>query len=154
MTWKEDAEKDGPSNAERIPDGPHEVTVTKIIFGKKDGPAFTSKAGDPQIMLILSDKQGREVSDFHTLSLKARWTLAKLLSASGANIELMDEHGVDIKQFAESDFAEKQLMGRRFTAQVEWKENNGKKFADITPLKDPVGAEEPVAAMSNEDTPF
>ena len=63
-----------------------ELEVVRVIFGKKGGAAFTSKNGDPQIMVIFADADKNEAGEMFTLSDRAGWKLAQVLRAAGANL--------------------------------------------------------------------
>jgi hypothetical protein len=132
--WNKAADENAQS--ERVPAGRHRLKVGKIIFGKKDGTKFSSQAGDPQILLVFSDNQDRETSQMFTLSDAAGWTMARLLKAAGANVERMTKDGVTPQRFADETFANAQLLGRDFEADVVYeKGKDGKDYARVTPLR-------------------
>lgn len=137
-SWVESLKSEGGEKAEKIPSGQHAVEITDIVFGSKKGGAFASKAGDPQIMLIFSDSQGREAAQMVTLSEKAKFVLAKILEAGGADLRKMDEKGITPQKFAEERFATINLKGKKFTADVQWETaENGKEYSTVTPLRKP-----------------
>jgi len=111
--------KPDEGNAERLPvDIENEVTVTGLRFGNKNGP-YRSTAGDPRIMLILADDEGRECATMVTLSEKAAWVLKSILSSAGVNLQKMVEHGVEPEHFANEEFAKANLIGRRLKIRVK-----------------------------------
>ena len=133
--WENNADKEGGSQAERLPDGIHDVKITRVVFGKKDGPAFASRSGDPQIMIIYTDAEGREAGSMVTLSPKAGWVLAKILRAAGANLSKMTSNGVKPADFAAEEFATVNLVGRELRVNVEWTMvPNGKDYVDVMPV--------------------
>jgi hypothetical protein len=122
--------------AERIPAGVHDVEIRRVLFGSKKGGAFRSQGGDPQIMLIFADRQGRETPQMVTLSEKAGWVLARLLSAAGADMQRMKADGVLPRDFANQEFARANLVGRRVRAEVKYKQAaDGKEYADLVPIR-------------------
>jgi len=130
--WVQAAQGKSGGDAPRIPPGEHQVKVTKVVFANGDGVQFQSKAGDPQILIVLQDAQGREATDFLTLSDKAGWKLARLLGAAGANLARMNQAGVTPQRFADEAFATKNLVGRQLLVQVAYEE--GSNYATVTPL--------------------
>jgi hypothetical protein len=122
--------------AERIPAGVHDVAIKRLLSGSKKGGAFRSRDGDPQIMLIFADGEGREASQMVTLSEKAGWVLARLLSAAGADMARMKADGVLPHDFANQEFARANLVGRRLRVDLRYKAgNDGKEYADVTPVR-------------------
>lgn len=157
--WKTESEKSATAVSEKLPAGTHEVTIVRILHGKKDGTRFAAKDGSPQIMLIFADEDGREVSLMVTLSDKAAWMLAKILKAVGANVEKMTERGITPDRFEDETFAEKNLVGRQLTIEVTYREYQGKQYANVTPvMEQPAGGFDPEAdlkaAIANDDIPF
>jgi len=146
--WRENGSQDAPPRAELVPAGRHWLTISRIVYGSKaDGP-FQSKAGDPQIMLILADDDGRECSLMVTLSTRAGWVLAKILLAAGADVDRMTADGVKPVDFANPAFAELQLVQtpRRLFAEVDWVQQGGKDYPVVTPIR-----RDAVAAMGEMD---
>jgi len=132
---------DGPANAEKIAGGTHDLRIGRVVYGAKDKPAFTSRAGDPQIMLIWEDREAREAVQMLTLSKKAGWVLAKILkhaTRDGAALPLdrMTADGVEPSTFADPNFADANLIGLQMRALVTWSAGkDGKDYADIEPLR-------------------
>jgi hypothetical protein len=134
--WEKASTQEGSDYAERIPSGVHDVQIKRLLFGSKKGGAFKSRDGDPQIMLIFSDLEGREASQMVTLLDKAGWVLARLLSAAGADMARMKADGVLPRDFANQEFARANLVGRRVRAEVKYKRGgDGKEYADVTPIR-------------------
>ena len=152
--WEQEASKEGGDYAERIPAGVHDVEITRVLFGSKGGGVFQSRAGDPQIMLILADREGREAAQMVTLSQKAAWALARLLSAAGANLTRMKADGVEPKDFADEGFATANLVGRRLRIDLKYKAGgDGKEYADVTPIRrQPQVAE--TSGIDPEEVPY
>ena len=100
--WTTEAESES-IQSEKLPKGRHRVRISKIKFGDRNGELFNSKNGDPQILLIYADREAREASQMITLSPKAAWTLAKLMSACDPpiNLKRMEEDGVEPHHFAD-----------------------------------------------------
>ena len=134
--WEKASTQEGGDYAERIPSGVHDVEIKRLLFGSKKGGAFKSRDGDPQIMLIFADGDGREASQMVTLSDKAGWVLARLLSAAGADMKRMKADGVLPCDFANQEFARANLVGRRLRVDLKYKAgNDGKEYADVTPVR-------------------
>lgn len=112
FSWTEKSEQEGPVYAEKLPDGQHRVTITRLIFGTRDGQPFQSKSGDSQIMLIFADDQAREVSQMITLNDRAGWVLARILGRCDppANLARMEADGVLPAHFADQNFAENNFL--------------------------------------------
>ena len=150
--WEKAANKEGGEYAERMPEGVHDVEVKRLLFGSKKGGAFRSRDGDPQIMVIFADREGREAAQMVTLSEKAGWVLARLLSAAGADMARMKGDGVLPKDFAHEDFARANLVGRRLRVEVEYKRGgDGKEYPDVTPVRTRPAAAPPPAAEDDLD---
>ena len=148
--WEGAANSEGPVQAPKVPAGQTELTVCKIVFGKGTAPFVTSK-GDPYILVVFNDAQGRECAANFTLSDAAGWVLAKMLSASGANMQRMKAAGVTPQNFADEAFATKQLMGRKFLAQVDY---DAKGYAVVTPIKKEAAAALSPPMTDAETIPF
>ncbi len=150
--WTGNAEKKGGGSAPKIPPGAGiDLKIVKVVFGSKAGGKFESKNGDPQIMVIFADNVDREAPEMVTLSDKAAWKLAQILSAAGANLERMKAAGITPDKFADEQFATANLVGRKLKGDVEWDDTG--KYATITPLRpEPAGASTPAA--KGDDIPF
>jgi hypothetical protein len=134
--WEKASTQAASDYAERIPAGTHDVEIRRVLFGSKKGGAFKSRDGDQQIMLIFADGEGREASQMVTLSDKAGWVLARLLSAAGADMKRMKADGVLPRDFANQEFARANLVGRRLRVDLKYKAgNDGKEYADVTPVR-------------------
>ena len=135
--WNEKASEDGGGDfAERLPTGMHQVHIVKVVHGGKNG-TFESSKGDPQILIIFADQEAREAAQFVTLSDKAGWVLARILKECDppANMSKMTEAGITPESFADPEFAETNLVGRKLAINVEWKKSqNGKDYSDIVPV--------------------
>jgi hypothetical protein len=135
--WTEASTAEGAEHSERLPSGIHTVTITRIIHNGKNGP-FESKNGDPQILVVFSDDQAREATQMITLSQKAGWVLAKLMTNFDPpmNLTKMTEAGVTPDSFASPDFAETNLVGRKLAIKVEWEASakGDKEYSNITPM--------------------
>ncbi len=145
--WQAEADREGPAKAEQMPAGTHDVELVRVVFGGK-GRRFQSNKGDPQIMCIFADAENREAAQMYTCSEKAGWMLAKLLSAAGANVQRMTASGVKPEDFADQDFAEKNLVGRKLRVQVSW---DSKGYASVTPVRKEAVAD---ATANDDDIPF
>jgi hypothetical protein len=174
FSWKTEADREAPQNAPRLKPGAQQLEVVKLVFGKKgqNGSApqpFKSDKGHPQIMCVYSDGQGREGTEMFTLSDEAGWKLAKLLAAAGANVQKMDQANITPANFADERFANANLVGRKFTAEVQYKPGKGqnadKEYLNVLPImpqpngaaRQPVGAGAPAfnpESNLEEEAPF
>jgi len=154
--WEKEADREGGEQSERLPSGIHDVEITRVVFGSKQGGVFTSKSGDPQIMLIFADSEGREASLMVTLSRKAGWVLAKVLRAAGLRMSQMTADGVEPKDFASEQFATANLVGRRLRIDVKWfkSERDGKEYADVMPVATGANYSQPAETTSADDIPI
>lgn len=163
--WRAEANKEG-TQTEKLPDGTWQVEIVKVIHGKKDGPKFESKGGDRQIMVVFADANEREIGCMYTLSGKAGWALAKLLDAASLNLDKMSAAGITPERFADEEFANKNLIGRKLVIEVKT-EKPGDKYPRINPVKEqptgqPVGAGaganskgfDPTGDLKEDEIPF
>ena len=156
MGWTQEAEKQAPDNAEKLKNGIHEIEIFKIVYGRRDGTKFFSKNNDPQILVLMRDKDGGECSAFLTLSDKAMFKLARLLKYIGANLKQMEQEGVKITDYADPAFCDANLIGRRLQIEVT---DDDKSYPEVNfygpsdTLAEPTEPAEP-AAKSTEDIPF
>jgi hypothetical protein len=137
--WQRKSEE--AAQAARLPLGEHRVRVAKLVFGNDNGP-FTSKGGDPQVMVVFADREDREASMYLTLSEKAGWVLAKLLGCFDppANLAQMEQDGVVPLHFADQEFAEENLLNRELWVQVTTeKGQDGKDYPRVNPFKKTTG---------------
>lgn len=132
--WNEESNREGKPQAEKIPDGVHDLTVKKIVYGSK-AKDFRSKSGDTQMMVVFVDAEGCEAAQMYTLSQKAAWTLARLLGACGLDLARMKAEGVEPVNFSDPDFAETNLLNRTLRAEVKWVEKGGKVHSEVTPIR-------------------
>ena len=151
--WEAEAEGNGASA--KIPVGVCEVEGVRVITGSAKGD-FKSKAGDPQIMLIVQDEEGGEASVMFTLSDKASWVLARWLSRCGVDLKDMAAQGIEPKHFANQGIAEKFLVGVRTWARIE--PDRDPKYTRVTPIKEEEAIGNVPAAKDDgpdlKDSPF
>lgn len=103
MGFDWEAEANGEGGGEKIPNGIHRVTGSKVVMGK--GPK------GPWVLLVVEDDQQREASCVFTLTEKASWTLARWLSRCGADLKALKADGIEPKHFVNEAIAEKYLVG-------------------------------------------
>lgn len=129
--WNKASEQ---SAAAKMGPGVHAVRVSKIVTGGKSGP-FKSKSGDPQIMVVYESEDNAEASEMLTLSEKAGWTLARLLSRVGVDLDAMERDGIEPRHFAQKEMAESHLLGKSLWIRVEHEVDEGGKLrVRATPL--------------------
>jgi hypothetical protein len=136
-------------NAEKMHPGYHYARVDRVIMGKKSG-AFKSRNGDPQIMVIFNDDlDGGEASTMLTLSDKAAWTVARLLSRLGVDLEQMKRDNVEPRHFANEKLAQSYFVGKSCWIKVE---PDGE-YQKVTPLKNEEVPEEFTKSKELVDDP-
>lgn len=131
MSYDWSGEAEGQGAADKIPHGVCRVEGQRVITGSAKGD-FRSKAGDPQVMLIVADDNGAEASIMFTLSDKASWVLARWLSRCGVDLKAMQAEGIEPKHFANQGIAEKYLCGVGTWARIE--PDRDPKYTRVTPL--------------------
>lgn len=140
VDWASDEE--GGGYADRLPPGEHQVTIKRVVYENGEGHKFASKGGDPQILLVLADTDGREAITMLTLSDKAAWTIMRLLSACGyskKDREDMNKDGVKVEDFA-TGAAEIYFTGQGLTIKVKHtirknREGIDQTYTDVEPIK-------------------
>lgn len=143
--WTRSAEESfGP----KLPAGLHRVRIVRVQHTNREGVPLISKNNDPQMRVVYQDQEAREVSEIFTLSEKAGWTLARLMSAAGANLAAMTARGVTPAHFADPTFANKQLIGRELQVQVTYEisKSDGKEYSVVTPIRPQGGTGQAAAA--------
>lgn len=155
--WTTDDEGD----TAQLPAGVHSVQIKRIQYGSKGGGPFVSKKGDPQIMVVFSDEEGREAVSMFTLSNGAAWTLRHLLKRFGADVDAMTAQGIEPKHIANASVGDTWLVGLFGAIDVNWPE--GSKYPDVEPVRLDapvvVGAQKKTArnshvALTDADIPF
>ena len=114
--WEGEASKSG--QAPQMPAGEHpKVCVSKIIYSRNNGEPFTSRSGDPQMMLVFVNPSNQECGVMFTLSEAAGWTLARLLSAMGHDLGELKRRGIEPQDFQNLETAKEWLTGHVFSGQ-------------------------------------
>lgn len=134
--WQDNADG-GSDQPTKIPAGSGiRVRIDRIIYNKKGAGPFKSRNGDPQIMVVFVDDQDREAGQMFTLSDKAGWTLARLLSRFGVDVAALEADGIEPRHFESKAVADRYLLGLVGRVDVAWiKGNDGKDYAEVTPCK-------------------
>jgi hypothetical protein len=138
--WKGEADKVPP----KMPRGTNAATIMRVLDGGKGGK-FRSRNNDPQIMVVFGADSGAQCAQMYTLSDKASWTLAKLVSRCGIDPMELTRQGIEPKHFANTSIAEEWLKGKKLWIHVEYETTeDGKTYSRVEPLT----AEEANAAPS------
>ena len=155
FTWSSVSEGEKAAQAEKIPEGEHQVTISKVIHGGKNGP-FINKHGDPMILLIFTDDQAREASQMYSLSEKTAWLMANLLTSFSppADLGAMDKAGVTPTSFADPDFASANLIDRKLKAEIQIVEASGTKYHNVHPIKSSDPKPETAVTVAEDEIPF
>lgn len=120
--WQEEASGEG--SADKLPNGVHFVTGSKVILGKG------SKG--PWVLLVFEDKEAREGSTVLSLSDKGSWTLARWLSRCGSDLKAMESESIEPKHFVNKDIAEGYLLGSSCWVLIE--DGKDPQYKNVTPL--------------------
>lgn len=175
QTYDWHGEEEGKGQSPKVSAGRHLLKIVEVKTEGKNGP-FQSRGGDPQILVIFANSDGDEAAQMITLSKKACWVLKRLIKHCRPpfDTERMTADGVTPDDFADQDFASKQLVGRKVEADVTWDEGtDGKDYPNIVPVAEesvdeharpsrrgaagakpssqPSGARRPSRAPANED---
>lgn len=156
MDWNEDANREVPNRAERLPDGVHTVKIDRILHGSKNGGPFVTRDNEPQVLLILVDEQGREATTFVLLSeheqRRVRFVHLCARCRPAMDLSQMTLNEVRPKDFADPDFADTNLLGRELRVDVENVTKGDKTYTNVTFLKFPDTPA--VATPASEEIPF
>jgi hypothetical protein len=124
---------EGQLRAGKMPNGVFNVEVVRLLWEKRDGSSFRTSKGDQQFGIILADTKGREVMDMISINDAAGWKLARLLSAAGADMQMMKDKNIGMAHFKDREFAAKALIGRKLTIGVGYNLDSG--YPEVTPMK-------------------
>jgi len=150
------------NSSQSLSNGFHKVRMTKVMHNKKDGTPYTTQKGDPQILVVIENDGGEQGIVMFTLSERASWVLAKYLSCAGADMQKMNDAGVEPGHFLDAGFAVKQLIDRELWVCVEPQADN--KYPKITPcyesdvppelLNGPAATTDAPEAITEDEIPF
>ncbi len=145
-------------SAERIPvDVPVDVEIIRVYYVDRKGQPYLSRSNDPKIMIVLADDTGREAAEMITLSDKAAWKIKSLLKAAGADLHKMKADGVEPYHFADQEFGNANLIGRRLKIKVDKYVDDKGNLCDATAIRaKPADAAPPeinTAAPPPEESP-
>ncbi len=141
--------------ADRVPPGVTQLEIVKISYKVK-----AAKDGSPKMMVIFVDEQERETYMVVTLSAKAGWVLAKLMSRFGIDLDELKEQGIEPQHFANPSVAEYWLLGKKGCCIVSYRQDGVKEYPEIEPRHvDELTAEERAAYIlpkpgRDEEPPF
>ena len=151
MGWTQEAEKQAPDKGEKLKNGIHEVEIFKIVYGRRDGTKFFSNNNDPQILVLMRDKDGGECSSYLTLSDKAMFMMARLLKYIGANLKQMEQEGVKITDYADPAFCDANLIGRRLQVEVTKDDEKYPEVSFYGPSDTPAEPTEPAEQVEEKE---
>lgn len=155
--WREESEREG-NLAARIPAGDDiSVRISKVVFGDRQG-AFSSRAGDPQILIVFQDHEAREAGMFVTLNERAAFVLAKVLAACdpAVNLARMEADGIEPRHFADESFANRVLLNRSLRINLQYEAGkDGKEYPHVVPVRrrDAAASGSPAEAPPTADDP-
>jgi len=105
-----------PAQLSPFPTGQHTGKVTKIMLADKNGNMLTSKRGEPQLYIVMSDGHSHEALYTVTVTDKKlvfpERSLGKFLKAAGFNFEAMQAGGVTTPHFLDPHFLAKVFFGK------------------------------------------
>jgi hypothetical protein len=134
--------KNAGGRAPELELGDHKVTIKTVRRTKKDGTAFTSNDGSPQLFVVYADSRGAEAGQMFTLSDKAGWSFAALLNACEPpfDFERMMIDRIEPAHFANEVFALRNLVDKQRTVHIRIKlldkvDRNGNPIRDISPIR-------------------
>lgn len=148
--WKKASEQQGGTP---MSDGIHLAKVVKLKVGLK------TKAQDDMIAVTLRDKTG-DIETLCTLSDEASWTLARLLSRCGVDLDKMALDGIEPRHFSKAEIAEQYLLdaetwGRVYTLDAKNPKNvdkNGNPYRRFDPMtKEEAEKKDAAAVKAIED---
>src|SRR3990167_7574589 len=105
--WKKSEEGGQQAQADKLPEGIHLCIVDRTITTLRTGELMKSRNGDPQMMVVYLNEKGQEGTEVHTLTVKAGWTLSRLLSRLGNDLDAMRDAGVEPQSFADPETRKK-----------------------------------------------
>ena len=124
MGYEWQAEANGEGTSDKIPNGVHFVTGSKVVHGKG--------TKGPWILVVFEDKEGREGSTVLSLTEKGSWTLARWLSRCDTDLKAMEAENVEPRHFTNDDIANNYIVGS--SCWVEIKDSKNPDYKDVTPL--------------------
>ncbi|MEM9753115.1 MAG: hypothetical protein AAF916_06990 [Planctomycetota bacterium] len=130
MDWTKEDNK----HSANVPEGYHRLEIVNFYHGKKGGGRFESRGGDPQVLLIFEDADGRQATAMHTLSEKAAWTMQKLLSRLGHDMAALNERSLDIADFTDANVCRELLIDRSCWAHVTHDQSGHKTYTNVEPM--------------------
>lgn len=117
MSWLEKnidhKESENSESGKDLPVGAHRVHIERIITEKNDGSKIQTKKGDPCVLIVYSDDEGREAVEPHTISPRAFWTFRRMLARFGVDAEKLNADGVRPIDWLDQNFCEEQLLGKK-----------------------------------------
>ena len=131
--------KEEGGQVEELPNGTHGVTLTRIVWAKRDGTELTSRSGLPQAGFVLADAAGREGIYWASITNgPVAWperSLSGLMRAlTGIDPAKLNEAGIMPEQFLNRPWAEKQLLGRAAVVKISRRTAaNGKEYVTVEP---------------------
>lgn len=154
--------------APKIPPGRHRVRVAKVMHVNKEGEPYADKHGNPSILVVFQDAQGREAMQACVLvdnDPATAWAIIGMWQSfegmTTERLRKMADAGVKPSSFLDAEFAQKQLLaggGRQLVIDVEHRANKSDpdrpyvniSFVDWTAAQ----AEKPAGGAGGDQIPF
>ena len=129
MTKKREA----PSDAPKLPVGDHWVRIARIFSQRKDGTPLTTRNGDPQLLFIFHDAEGREAAQSGMVTDNGIWWFQNLFQAIGLDLEKEGYTAAnwDEQELFHSDFQAKHLLEKWLWISVKPREYGGKTYLNV-----------------------
>lgn len=120
-----------------MPEGEHEVFVTKI-------EEAMSKAGNPMLVITVSDRMGRNERVYFPVSDASKWKLASFAMACGISVEALKANGLNVPHL----MGKKTMLVKKQSG-VEMYDGKEKKQYDVQFFK--ITGTQPTSGSSNFD---
>lgn len=121
--------------APMIPAGYHRVTISKVFTADKEGNCY-EREGNRRILVVVESASGEEAMSNFDIEGKFDWTLRNLVQIADLDVQRMNDEGVTPESFLDQSFAEAQLKGRKFWAEITHKASNGQTYCNWKPVRD------------------
>jgi len=138
--WDLDEGRDEDYEKRQLPEGIHLVKIARVVTERGDGSRISTSKGDPCLMVVYEDQDGREGVELHTLSEKGDWTLRRLLKRFDVDTKALTKRGIKPADWLDPVFANGTLVGKTGYIRVA-KGSNGRLRAE------PMNQEEADKAM-------
>jgi len=126
------------------------VTIVKTVREGREGE-FATRNGEPQIMVVFASDDGGEKTEYYCLKGNRAFLFARLINASGLDVQQMEEDDISFTHFEENEFASAMLCNRRMNIDIVLNESKGKEYinVEVSPVE-----EAPLEELEADDGPI